>query len=231
MRQVTAAIDAIKRDDAEQMRALLRDDPSLAVARAADGLSVLTTAAYHSRKTIVELLLATGPLLDIFEASTVGRADRVGELLDEGVSPATVSPDGFTPLHLAAFFGHPETVRLLLDRGAEVDPVSDNDLRVRPLNSAAAGGHGKVVGLLLQHGAAVDGPEGAGFTPLHVAAENGDVESARLLLAAGANPERRTDDGRTAADMASERGHTGVLVLLRESPAEEAAGQHRETTS
>ena len=78
MRQVTAAIDAIKRDDAEQMRALLRDDPSLAVARAADGLSVLTTAAYHSRKTIVELLLATGPLLDIFEASTVGRADRVG---------------------------------------------------------------------------------------------------------------------------------------------------------
>jgi ankyrin repeat protein len=231
MSQVAAAIDAIKRDDAEQMRALLRDDPRLAVARTADGLSVLTTAAYHRRKTIVELLLATGPRLDIFEASTVGRADRVGELLDEGVPPTTVSPDGFTPLHLAAFFGHPETVRLLLDRDAEVDPVSDNDLRVRPLNSAAAGGHGKVVGLLLEHGAAVDGPEGAGFTPLHVAAENGDVESAGLLLAAGANPERRTDDGRTAADMASEHGHAGVLVLLRQSPTEEAAGQRRETTS
>ena len=231
MSQVAAAIDAIKRDDAEQMRALLCDDPSLAAARTADGLSVLTTAAYHGRKTIMELLLATGPHLDIFEASTVGRADRVRELLDEGASPATVSQDGFTPLHLAAFFGHPETVRLLLDRGAEVDPVSDNDLRVRPLNSAAAGGHGKVVALLLEHGAAVDGPEGAGFTPLHVAAENGDVESARLLLAAGANPERHTDDGRSAADMASARGHAGVLALLRQLPTDEAAGQHRETTS
>ena len=52
-----------------------------------------------------------------------------------------------------------------------------------------------------------------------------------LLLAAGANPERRTDDGRTAADMASEHGHAGVLVLLRQSPTEEAAGQRRETTS
>src|SRR5436309_3420660 len=54
----------------------------------------MTTAAYHGRTEILELLLTTGPELDIFEASTVGRTARVEALVDAGADIRSKSPDG-----------------------------------------------------------------------------------------------------------------------------------------
>jgi ankyrin repeat protein len=171
---------------------------------------------YRGDEARVDELLAAGPELDVFEASALGRTERVGELLD--ADPGLVSAwteDGFTPLHLAAFFRRPDTARLLVDRGALVDVVARNDrLRVTPLQSAAAAREEETAALLLERGADPNARQLGGFTALHAAAQNGDGPLAELLLAHGADPALGADDGRTAADFARDGGHAALAERL-----------------
>jgi uncharacterized protein len=164
--------------------------------------SELLEALYRGDRDTVEAALAERPDLTIFEAAAVGESERVRELLS--VRPDSAgdwSPDGFTALHLAAFFGRETVAALLLERGADVSAVARNPLHVQPLHSAAAGGHTAVARLLLEHGADPDARQEGGFVPLHAAAQAGNDELYELLLASGADQDAATDDGRTAADL------------------------------
>ena len=68
------------------------------------------------RKEILELLLAAGPPLDIFEATSLGKTDHITELIKKDRSIANArSADGFTALHFAAFFGPEAAAHLLLE--------------------------------------------------------------------------------------------------------------------
>lgn len=179
-------------------------------------MSELLAAVYRGDEARVEEILAAGPELDIFEAAAVGRSDRVEQLLD--ADPGRVSSwteDGFTSLHLAAFFRRPETARLLVERGALIDVVARNEeLRVTPLQSAAAAREEETAALLLERGADPNVRQRGGFTALHAAAQNGDDPLVALLLAHRADPALRTDDGRTAADIARDAGHTELAARL-----------------
>lgn len=170
-------------------------------------------AVYAGDEQRVATLLAAAPELDVFEAAALGRTERVAELLDaEPRLVAAWADDGFTPLHLAAFFRHPETARLLVERGAPVDPVARHEqIRVTPLQSAVAAGQAETTALLLDHGADPNACQEGRFAPLHSAALNGDEAIVDLLLARGADPGAAADDGRAAADFAREGGH-GVLA-------------------
>ena len=154
----------------------------------------------------MEVLLEANPPLDVFDAAAVGRTRGLEELLDgEEELARSWSPDGFTPLHYAAFFGEEDAARILLERGAEVGPVARNaTLHVTPLHSAAAGKHPGVVKLLLEHGADPNAAQDGGFTPLHSAAKNDDRESVEALLEAGADPALASDEGKTAAELAGD---------------------------
>lgn len=164
--------------------------------------SELLEALYRGDRDALEAALAAEPELTIFEAAAVGRVERVHELLLlEGGFVDLWSPDGFTALHLAAFFGHQEIAAELLRRGADVNAVARNHLGVQPINSAAAGNHTEVVRVLLEHGADPNAREAAGFAPIHAAAQNGNDELYELLVARGADREAAADDGRTAADL------------------------------
>ena len=68
--------------------------------------------------------------------------------------------------------------------------------------------------MLLEAGAPVDVPHLGGGTPLHTAAFVGDPEVLRMLLDRGADPRLTTDDGKTAIDIARERGHAEAAALL-----------------
>jgi ankyrin repeat protein len=217
-----AILEAVKAGEEQKVRAMLQADPALAGAHGLAGESAILMAAYRGRSDLVELLLAAGPVLDIFEASATGQADRVRSLLasEPGLANAAAT-DGFTPLGLASFFGHAEVTALLLARGAEVNAPSKNEMSVMPVNSAAAARHTAVVKLLLDHGADPNARQRSAFTPLHSAAHNGQIDMAELLLDRGADIHARSDEGLTPLRLALDRGRTAVAELLRARGAAE----------
>lgn len=216
---------AVAAGDAERVKALLADDESLASARGEDGVSAVLLARYRFDRPTLDVLLAADPELDLFEASAVGRVDRVRTNIDDDPeSVHRLSPDGFSALHLAAFFGKPEIARLLLDAGAAVDRYTTNDLANQPLHAAAAGRHIEICRLLLAAGADVDATQHGGYTPLHEAAQHGDAEMVELFLSAGADPTIAVPDGGTPADLAETAGHLDVANRLRKVSADQRPG-------
>ena len=210
---------AVAAGETEQVQAFLAQDPSLAMARGDDGVSAVLLARYRFDRPTMDALLAADPDLDIFEASAVGRMDRVRAALDdEPDAIRRLSPDGFTALHLAAFFGKPEVAKTLLDAGASVDTYTTNDFANQPLHAAAAGRHLEVCRLLLAAGADVNATQHGGYAPLHEAAQHGDVEMVELFLSAGADPALVVAEG-TPADLADAAGHPDVARRIREVAA------------
>lgn len=208
--------EALRSKDAAGLREILRRYPNAIGARNAEGVSPISFARYARASECLYLMLAMQPELDVFEAATVGNYERVEWF--ERQDPSQLygwSPDGYTPLHLAAFFGHAKIAEELLDWGAEAALASRNAMRVTPLHSAAAGRHAAVVELLIAGGADVNAQSAGGHTPLHSAAQNGDSTTAGLLLAAGAEPSIRDADGLTPADMAGAAGHAELAGRLR----------------
>jgi uncharacterized protein len=207
---------AVADGDAAEVRDLLKKKPSLANTKGQDGVSALLQAVYRGRGEIVSLILATGIELDIFEASATGRAGRVRALLKSRPDLANAfAPDGFTPLGLAAFFGHLDAVKVLLDSGAQVNVSSRNALKAVPLRSAAVAGHLDIARLLVARGADVNARGEGGQTPLHEVAGGGRVEFARLLLDHGAEVNARGDDGKTPLTVAVENKQTEMANFLR----------------
>jgi ankyrin repeat protein len=211
---------AITSGDVETVRRLVGEDPSLASARDGSGLHVVLLALFNQQREAADVLLAAGPELGVLEAAATGRAERLRELIEadpEALHERT--PEGFTPLGLAAFMGGPEVVHALLEHGIDADDDADNRFGVRPVNAAAAAHDHETMRMLLAAGADPDARQLGGFTPLHEAAHTDDVEMARLLLDAGADPSIAADDGRDIARVAADDGSAGVAALLEQRDA------------
>jgi ankyrin repeat protein len=213
-------IEAVNAGDADRVRSILADDSWLVAARDQAGVSVLMLARYRFDRDVTDALLAADPELDVFEAAALGYVDRLRErLLDDEAAVAAFSPDGFTALHFAAFFGKAEAARVLLEHGAAVDVYTRNAFANQPLHAAAAGRHVEVCRILLAAGADVNATQHGGFTPLHESAQHGDVEMTELFLSAGADPALTTDAGETPGDLAAAAGHVDLASRLRDVTA------------
>jgi ankyrin repeat protein len=214
-------IEAVTAGDAGRVTALLAADPTLVAARDGEGVSALMLARYRFDRATTDALLAADPDLDVFEATALGYVDRLREGLEADPGAASAfSPDGFTALHFAAFFGKPEAARILLEHGASVDVYTRNPFANQPLHAAAAGRHIEVCRILLAAGADVNATQHGGFTPLHEAADHGDVEMSELFLSAGADPTATTDEGKTPPDIAAAAGHVDLASRIRDVNAE-----------
>ena len=212
--------EAIEQDDAARVSQLVRDDPQIGKRRNDEGISALLLALYFGRAGIAAELVSPEPELDVFEAAAYGRTERLRELLDADAELARAwSPDGFQPLGLAVFFGHPAAARLLLDGGADpTTPARHAQIKAAPIHSATATSDSsarlELTELLLERGADPNATQEGGFTPLHAAAQHGDLDLARLLLARGADPGAETDDGRTPAAIARAQGQDELAHVL-----------------
>lgn len=152
---------------------------------------------------------------DIHVAAKDGDTDEVAALLSmDNRLTRTHDADGWTPLHLAAHYGHPETVAILLHNNTPVNIRSANQMANTPLHAALAGRRADVVKILVDAGADVNARQHGGWVPLHSAAANGDRAMVDLLIARGADRNAVNDAGVSAAAFARERGHAALADYL-----------------
>jgi ankyrin repeat protein len=170
----------------------------------------------------VNLLVARGATLSLFEACAAGEVERVERLLHESASGAVgataindYSADGWTPLHLAAFFGHARIAELLIAHHADVLARSRGANGNTPLHAALAGNHTFVAGLLIGHGADVNAADAQGWRPLHLAAANNNMDAITQLIAQGADVHAPNGEAKTPLSLATEKNHREAAALLR----------------
>jgi RNA polymerase sigma factor (sigma-70 family) len=226
--RVMEMLNAARTGNAPRVRELLQQNRRLLTARDWLGNTALIMAVNSGHQAIAELLFKAGVRPDIHEAAAIGKTDRVKELLIEDKQGLdSFSAEGFTPLGLAAHFGHRETTEFLIDEGADVNIISRHPLQVTPLHAALFGKQMATVRLLIEHGADVNIKRGgsgwprAGWTALHCAAGSGFIESLKAILSRTTDINARDEEGKTPLRVAIEEKQEAAADLLRKSGAQE----------
>ncbi len=208
------AFELLTKGEVEEIRQLIERNPNVAAARDGNGVSLLMQSLYRGWRDLAAAIAARKAELDIFEAASLGRLERLRECARNTLQIDSRSSDGFTALHFACFFQQSEAARLLIEAGAAVDAVAANPMKVMPLHSAASARNLEAARLLLDHGAPVNARQHGGWVPIHSAAQNGDRAMVELLLQHNADPKLANDEGKTPAAVAREKGYEEIAVWL-----------------
>jgi ankyrin repeat protein len=237
-----ALVEAVRNGDRETVRALLRKQPDVNAAEA-DGTTALHWASYADDLELADLLIRAGAranaandlgVTPLWTASLNGSTAMVRRLLEAGADTNAALLLGETPVMVAARAGNPDVVELLLARGA--NPNARAARGQTALMWAVAQQHHDVVKVLLAHGADIHArsnvwrqvmavpPHGlpqynreiphGGDTALMFAARVGDLESAKLLVAAGANVNDQDAWGISATVLAAHSGYGDLVEFL-----------------
>ncbi len=253
----SALADAAMNQDKAAVAALLNQHADVNAAQA-DGSTALLWAAHWDDVETADLLIRAGAnakaanrygITPLFQAAMNGDAAMVEKLLKAGADPNAAQSEGETVLMTAARSGNADAVKALIEHGAQVN-AAEKWRGQTALMWAAAEKHPAVVQFLVQHGADVNArsavfdftklkpksgsvpmnfPRG-GFTPLLFAARQGDLESARILLAAGADPNLADPDGTSPMIVAIVNLHYDLAGLLLEKGADPNASDNRGRT-
>jgi ankyrin repeat protein len=239
---------AMKNRDAATVRSLLKQRADVN-APDVEGMTALHWAAHWDDLAVAKLLLRAGAnakaanrygVTPLHEASTLGNVAMIEALLKAGADPNAAFGEGETPLMTAARTGNVDVVKMLLTFGANVN-AREAWRGQTALMWAAGENHAAVVKLLIELRADVnarsvhyefakltggsggiihDRPEG-GLTPIFFAARQGAIESADLLIDAGADlAGTEPQYGFTALQTAIFNGHYDLAAHLVEKGAD-----------
>jgi len=215
MSDAATVIEAIKAGDTAKARMILRENPALGTERLPSGETALMTALYRGHRDLARGIGASAKNLDVFAAAAMGGIEPLRAAVAAG-HVNDFAYDGWTPLHLAAFFGQPDAAAQLVEAGAALDAISRNSMRNTPLHAATAGGHTDIALLLIDRGANVTLGDAGRHTPLHIAAENGLADVVRALLNRGADPFAVDSQDMTPLARAAARNRNEIIDLLNE---------------
>eukprot|EP00730_Choanoeca_flexa_P005777 TRINITY_DN12020_c1_g1_i8.p1 TRINITY_DN12020_c1_g1~~TRINITY_DN12020_c1_g1_i8.p1 ORF type:complete len:1180 (+),score=177.83 TRINITY_DN12020_c1_g1_i8:115-3654(+) len=162
------------------------------------GSNALAEACVHGNQQMLVLLLAhnavcltkEGTLYMICDLCQNGSVEALAHLLDYGLDVNQIVYER-PLLHSACEGGHLETVRLLVNRGANLNAISTELARMyfkeTALHVACRKGHTDIVRYLLDHGAAISALRGDGQSPLICAVEADVIDCAQLMFQRGAH--------------------------------------------
>src|SRR5262245_16702019 len=205
-------VEAVRNQDQQQVRALLNQRIDVN-ARAGDGSTALLWAAHWNALETAGLLIRAGAdanaandfrMSPLSEACTNGSAAFVDLLLKAGANPNTAVATGVPPIMTCARTGSADAIKMLIAGDADVNAKEPSQNQTA-LMWAAAEHHPDVVRMLIEAKADIRARTKNGFTALHFAAREGDIESARLLLAAGVNINIRSEPDRPLSGARTEQ--------------------------
>jgi ankyrin repeat protein len=174
--------ELIDAGDAAGLHALIERDKGALETRDDDGLSPLMHAAYRGQGPVFDALAAQGSD-DAWDRILLGESDGLP-------APDAWTPDGFTPLHIAAFANNAAAAQALLDAGADPNVFATASFAlVTPLGTCAFSGATEVARVLLRGGANAALTEVEGGAPLEVALLNGHRDMVALAFVALAHVE------------------------------------------
>jgi ankyrin len=241
-------VDAARNADRDAVRALLQKKVDVNAAEP-DGTTALHWASYRDDVESADLLIRAGANANaandlgatpLWTACLNGSAAMVRRLLQAGANPNLALLSGETPVMIASRSGNPDVVEQLLARGANVNARAARGQTA--LMWAVAQKHADVVNVLLAHGADVHArteawtqmmavpphglpeynrmiPHGSD-TAVMFAARVGDLTSAKLLVAAGANVNDQDAWGVSATVLAAHSGYGELVEFLLEKGAD-----------
>jgi len=223
-------VDAVRQQDPQLIRALLNQHVDVN-SRSDDGSTALLWAAHWNDLETARLLIRSGAdpntsngfrMSPLSEACANGSAALVDLILKAGGNPNTPIATGAPPIMTCAKTGNVEAVRALLVARADVNATEPSQNQTA-LMWAAAERHPAVVQALIEAKADLLAHTKSGFTALHFAAREGDIESARLLLDAGVSVDVRAQ-GATPLLVATMRGQVSAALFLLDHGADSNIG-------
>jgi len=156
-------------------------------------------------------------------AALEGRVDELNELIERGLNIGECSgfQHGQELIHVAAAEGHSQFIEPLLKQGADIDAVDSKGKKA--IHLAVENTHWETVCALVEHGADVNEPvfdrfdsHKEGQRPIHLAAEQGNLDMVNLLFELDANLSRIDENGLEPIHLASRKGHKEVVQSLIE---------------
>jgi ankyrin repeat protein len=220
--------DAARVQDSKTVRALIEDKVDVN-ARSNDGSTALLWSAHWNDLMTAELLLRAGADANavndfgtspISEACLNGSTAMVQLLLQHRANPNLAIATGETPLMTCARTGNADAVRRLIEGGAAID-AKEASQNQTAMMWAAAEKHPAVVKTLIEAHADVNARTKQGFAPIHFAARVGDLESAKLLLAAGVDINTQTRSEREGGQDTTS-GYTPLLIATMRAQVDTA---------
>lgn len=219
----TALHWAARADDLETADLLLRAGARVSAANR-EGATAMQLAALNGSAAMIERLLKAGADPNtslssfgdtaLMMASRTGKPNAVKVLLDSGARvDARETWGDTTPLMWAVAEGNHAVVRMLIDRGADVNA------RSKFVPSATGRGFEGATPVAARPNQSVEENASGLLTPLMFAAREGDLESARMLVAAGAEINARGGDGKDALGLAIFNGGYDVASFLIDNSA------------
>lgn len=235
-----------KKGDTAEIKSLLKSSADVNTKKA-DGTTALHYAVHLNDLGLAKLLVKSKANPDVANdygitplslACTNRNGDMVELLLDAGANANAEKWSGESVLMECVRTGATDAVAALLNAGA-IPNVSEDKMGQTPLMWAAAGGHAEITKLLLDHGADISPktlasedrvpntcricewkPSPGGFTALMFAARAGNIDTARLLLDAGADINEATDEYGNPLVIAAASNHEDLAIFLLESGAD-----------